>query len=97
MSYDTALNALADATRRGIFEWLRFGERSVGEIAEHIGVSQPAVSQHLRVLREARLVSHRNEGAKRFYSVTPSGLEELRRWIESMWDDVLAAYARQPD
>lgn len=97
MTYDIALTALADPTRRAIFEWLRLAEHSVGEIAVRAGVSQPAVSQHLKVLREARLVTHRKEGAKRIYSASAKGLEGLRRWIESMWDDVLEAYANQPD
>lgn len=97
MAYAQTLSALADPTRRAIFERLRFRESSVGDLARHAGVSQPAVSQHLRVLRDARLVEHRSEGARRYYSATPEGLTDLRRWVESMWDDVLEAYANQPD
>jgi DNA-binding transcriptional ArsR family regulator len=97
MTYGQTLSALADPTRRSLFERLRKRESSVGELARHAGISQPAVSQHLRVLRDARLVTHRREGTRRYYSAAPQGLADLRRWVESMWDDVLGAYANQPD
>jgi len=97
MSYVKALTALADPTRRAIFERLRDREHSVGELARFARISQPAASQHLRVLRDARLVTRRSEGTKRYYSGAPEGLAELRRWVESMWDDVLAAFADQED
>jgi len=93
VNYGQALAALADPTRRGIYQRLRTRPHTVGELARLARVSQPAVSQHLRVLRRARLVAHRQEGTRRHYRATAEGLAELRRWIESMWDDVLAAYA----
>lgn len=88
-----ALAALADPTRRTLYERLRRRTHTVGELAEYLKVSQPAVSQHLKVLREARLVTHEAEGTRRFYRATPEGLAELRRYIETLWDDVLTAYA----
>jgi DNA-binding transcriptional ArsR family regulator len=87
------LDALADPTRRRIFERLRDGPRSVGELVEQSGVSQPAVSQHLRALREARLVRVQKAGQQRIYSVDPAGLNALRAYVEAMWTGVLAAFA----
>ena len=92
MAYARVLDALGDATRRQIFEILRNGPKAVGEIAEHVPVSRPAVSQHLRVLKEAGLVSDRQEGTRRVYSIDPAGLEEAREWIDRMWDRALAAF-----
>ena len=99
MTYVAALTALADPTRRLVYERLRRRPHTVGELAKLADVSQPAVSQHLRVLDGARLVTHRREGTRRYYSARPEGLAELRRYVESLWDDVLDAYAgtqRQP-
>ena len=93
MGYERALVALADPTRRGLFERLRRRPHTVGELARFARVSQPAVSQHLRVLREARLVTHQREGTRRHYRASREGLDDLRLWLETMWDDVLAAYA----
>ena len=93
MAYHTALTALADPTRRRLYERLRRRSHTVGELARFARVTQPAVSQHLRVLREARLVVDRREGARRHYRATAEGLVELRRYLESLWDDVLSAYA----
>ncbi len=93
MSYGDTLVALADPTRRAIFERLRRTPRSVGELARLTKVSQPGVSQHLKVLRDARLVTHAQQGTSRLYRVDPRGLEMLRRYVESYWDDVLSAYA----
>ena len=84
--------ALSDPTRRKILEELRRGQRSVGELAAELPVSQPAVSQHLKVLREAKLVSRRVQGNRRIYSVSHEGLRELKRYVESFWDDVLTAF-----
>ena len=92
MSYQKALAALAEPTRRAIWERLNRREHTVGELARAVHISQPAVSQHLRVLRGARLVSHRQDGTRRYYSAAHRGLADLRRWIESVWDDVLSAY-----
>jgi DNA-binding transcriptional ArsR family regulator len=94
MSYGITLTALADPTRRRLYDRLRRRPHTVGELAKLAKVSQPAVSQHLKVLSGARLVSVRPEGARRYYQATPGGLAELRAWVDSMWDDVLTAYAR---
>jgi DNA-binding transcriptional ArsR family regulator len=93
MTYATTMDALGDPTRRAIFERLRGGPRSVGELAAALPVSRPAVSQHLRVLREAGLVTERRNGTRRIYRIEPQGLAELRDYIESFWDDALAAFA----
>lgn len=93
MPYAEALTALADPTRREIFDRLRSGPRSVGELARALPVSQPAVSQHLRRLREAGLVAERREGTRHYFHATPEGLAELRAYLEDLWSDVLAAYA----
>jgi DNA-binding transcriptional ArsR family regulator len=84
--------ALADPTRREVFERLRRGPRPVGELARDLPVSRPAVSQHLRVLKEAGLVSERREGARRLYNVNGAGLEELREYIDGFWGDALEAF-----
>ena len=97
MTYQTTLVALADPTRRRLFERLRRRPHTVGELARLAAISQPAVSQHLRVLRQARLVGHRQEGTRRFYQATPAGLADVKGYLESMWDDVLGAYARSPE
>lgn len=96
MAYGSTLAALADPTRRRLFDRLRRRPHTVGELARMARVSQPAVSQHLKVLRGARLVSVRPEGVRRYYQATPEGLAELRAWVDAMWDDVLTAYARGP-
>jgi DNA-binding transcriptional ArsR family regulator len=89
---DRAFDALGDPTRRAVFKRLRAGARSVGEIAKGMDVSRPAVSQHLRVLKEARLVTHRAEGTRRLYAVDTTGLDEVRRWLDGFWDETLAAF-----
>jgi DNA-binding transcriptional ArsR family regulator len=86
------LAALADPTRRAVFERLRGGPRPVGELARGLPVSRPAVSQHLRVLKEAGLVTERKEGTRRLYQVDPAGLEALRAYFEEFWTDALAAF-----
>jgi DNA-binding transcriptional ArsR family regulator len=93
MTYALALTALADGTRRELLERLRARPHAVGELARALRVSQPAVSQHLRVLSEARLVRARAEGRRRIYSLTPEGLVDLRRYLETFWRDVLVAFA----
>lgn len=93
MAYAQVIEALADPTRRTLYETLRRRYHSVGELAGLLEVSQPAVSQHLKVLREAELVTHVAEGTTRRYRASTRGLEDLRAWIESFWDDVLSAYA----
>jgi DNA-binding transcriptional ArsR family regulator len=91
-TYEDGFAALGDATRRAIFEQLREGPRSVGELAGRLPVSRPAVSQHLRVLREAGLVSDRKEGTRRLYSVAAQGVAELRTYLDGFWDQVLAEF-----
>jgi DNA-binding transcriptional ArsR family regulator len=93
MTYGQVLVALADPTRRALFERMRRRPYTVGELAAHAKIRQPTVSQHLRVLRDAALVSDRREGTRRYYSASRQGLAELRRYVESLWDDVLSAYA----
>jgi DNA-binding transcriptional ArsR family regulator len=85
--------ALVDPTRRAIYERLRRREYTVGELTELAGVSQPAVSQHLRELRRAKLVTDRKDGRRRYYQAGREGLAELRQYVEQLWDDVLVAFA----
>ena len=92
MAYESAFTALADPTRRTIFEGLRRGPRAVRELAEEVPVSRPAVSQHLRVLKDAGLVRERRAGTRNYYSVNSDGLVELREYIERFWDDALDAF-----
>lgn len=92
LSAGLALDVLHDPTRRLVLELLRGGERSVREITDGTTVSQPAVSQHLRVLREAGLVVARPDGARRLYCINPAGLTAVRAWVDSFWDDALAAF-----
>lgn len=89
-----ALDALGDPTRRAVFGRLRAGARSVGEIAEGLDVTRPAVSQHLRVLRKARLVVDRAEGTRRIYAVDQRGLRDLRKWLDGFWDETLDAFTQ---
>ena len=93
MAYAEALAALADPTRRRLYERLRRRDYTVGELARLVRITQPATSQHLRVLSEARLATNRRDGTRRYYRASPKGLADLRRYIESLWDDVLTAYA----
>lgn len=94
MAYEHAMAALADPTRRKLCERLRRRPHAVGELVRHLRVSQPAVSQHLAVLRRARLVRSRPDGQRRLYRLDPAGIEALRSYLDRMWDDALAAYAR---
>ena len=91
------LAALAEPTRRQILERLRAGPQSVGELTDAVPVSQSAVSQHLRVLREAGLVTERREGTRRLYRVHPDGLSSLRAYLDGFWDDALEAFRRFAD
>jgi len=84
--------ALADPTRRSVFERLRAGPRSVGELADGLPVSRPAVSQHLRVLKEAGLVTERRDGTRRLYRIDPAGVEGIRDYFDQFWTDALAAF-----
>ena len=86
------LDALGDPTRRLVFQRLRSGARSVGEIAERMDVSRPAVSQHLRILKMAHLVTDRAEGTRRLYTVDSRGIEALRLWLDGFWNEALFAF-----
>ena len=92
MAYRTAMDALGDPTRRAIFEQLRRGPRAVGEIASELPVSRPAVSQHLRVLKDVGLVTERREGTRRLYRLDPDGLGELRDYFDDFWTEALASF-----
>jgi DNA-binding transcriptional ArsR family regulator len=92
MAYRAAMEALGDATRREIMEQLRGGPRPVGEIAAELPVSRPAVSQHLRVLKEAGLVTDRKDGARRLYRIDHDGLKDLRAYLDSFWEQALAGF-----
>lgn len=93
-TYAASLEALADPTRRAIVERLRTGPAAVGAIAAELPVSRPAVSQHLRVLEGAGLVSHHAEGTKRIYKVELGGLGELRAYIDRLWDESLERFKK---
>lgn len=92
MTYQTALIALSDPTRRQVFEQLRRGPKSVGKIAAGMPVSRPAVSQHLGVLKKAGLVGDRAEGTRRVYYIDPHGLAAIRIWLDQFWDDALSGF-----
>lgn len=89
---ERALDALGDPTRRAVFKRLQAGTLSVNEIAEGLGVTRPAVSQHLRILKDARLVIDRPEGTRRLYAIDSRGLAELRSWLDAFWDKTLVAF-----
>ncbi|MBX9588634.1 MAG: metalloregulator ArsR/SmtB family transcription factor [Hyphomonadaceae bacterium] len=89
---ERAMDALGDPTRRLVFKRLRNRTRSVGEIAEGMDVSRPAVSQHLKVLKAAGLVVVRAEGARRLYGVDTRGIEALRGWLDGFWEEALVAF-----
>lgn len=95
MAYHLALQSISDPTRRSVLEALRDGPQAVGEIAKKLPVSRPAVSQHLKVLKDAGLVKDRAEGARRVYYIDPEGLGELRRWLDEFWGDALASFSRE--
>ncbi len=92
---EAALDALGDSTRRRVLELVRDnGPTPVGEIAAQLPVSRPAVSQHLRVLEGAGLVTSSRSGTRHLYAVAPDGLAELRRWLDGFWDDALVRFKR---
>jgi DNA-binding transcriptional ArsR family regulator len=92
MAYKTALAALADPTRRAVFERLRAGSLGVSEIAADLPVSRPAVSQHLKVLKQAGLVIDEPRGTARIYRIHAEGLRELRDWLDGFWNEALANF-----
>jgi DNA-binding transcriptional ArsR family regulator len=92
-TYQTeALGALGDPTRRAIFERLAARPRAVGELAGELPVTRPAVSQHLKVLKDARLVLDERVGTRRVYRVDPDGLRDLRAYLDHFWDQALAGF-----
>jgi DNA-binding transcriptional ArsR family regulator len=95
VAYEDVFAALADPTRRCIFEALRNAPKSVGELAADQPVSRPAVSQHLKVLESANLVDVTPDGNRRLYSIKREGLEELRSYLDSFWSDILSAYSAE--
>jgi DNA-binding transcriptional ArsR family regulator len=86
------MDALGDPTRRAIFERLAKGPTAVGEIAAELPVSRPAVSQHLKVLKEAGLVTDHAQGTRRLYQLNPQGIGELRAYFDAFWMHALAAF-----
>jgi DNA-binding transcriptional ArsR family regulator len=91
------LDALGDRTRRQVFELLRGGPRSVGELAEELPVSRPAVSQHLRVLEDAGLVVHTKAGTRHLYELDSAGVAVLRDWVDGFWNEALARFKAVAD
>ncbi len=98
MAYaNAAFAALADPTRREVFERLAAGGKSVGELAQGLPVSRPAVSQHLKVLKEAGLVTDEAEGTRRVYHIDPAGLGALRAWLDEFWGLALEAFKAEAE
>ena len=91
-AYEKAGTALADPPRRAVFERLRGAPVAVGELADGLPVSRPAVSQHLKVLKEAGLVADERDGTRRLYRIEPAGLAALRDYVNSFWDEALAGF-----
>ena len=92
---DRAFSALYDPTRRAVLERLRDGPRPVGEIARGLPVTRPAVSQHLKVLKDAGLVADRSEGTRRIYYIDPKGLGAMRAWLDQFWESALDRFAAE--
>jgi DNA-binding transcriptional ArsR family regulator len=97
MANQQTFTALADPTRRQVFERLADGPRAVGELAEGLPVSRPAVSQHLKVLKAAGLVTDRPDGARRVYQIDPAGLGQMRAWLDRFWDGALDAFKAEAE
>jgi DNA-binding transcriptional ArsR family regulator len=93
-TYERILEALGDRTRRQIVQLLRGGPAAVGDLAARIPVSRPAISQHLRVLQACQLVDYQAIGTRHLYRLDPSGLRDLRAWLEDFWDGALGQFAR---
>jgi DNA-binding transcriptional ArsR family regulator len=91
------MDALGDPTRRAIFERLADGPKAVGEIANELPVSRPAVSQHLKVLKQAGLVTDRAEGTRRLYQLNPHGIQDLRAYFDQFWNQALASFKEAVD
>src|SRR5215510_4532317 len=91
---NSRLDALGDPVRRHILERLRGGPLAVGEIAAGMPISRPAVSQHLKVLKESGLVAETRQGTRHYFAIAPEGLGELRAYLDSLWSDALTAFKR---
>ena len=89
----SVLAVLADPTSQSLLQLLRRKPLPVGELARHVPVSRPAVSQHLKILKEAQLVREEREGTRHYFSLDPGGFAELRQYVDSMWQDALNAFA----
>jgi DNA-binding transcriptional ArsR family regulator len=87
-----ALAALGDPTRRAIFECLARGPKAVGQLAGELPVSRPAVSQHLRVLKESGLVTDQADGTRRIYQIQPQGVRAIHTYLDQMWEQALASF-----
>jgi len=97
-TYDESqLDALGDATRRAILGQLRKGPLAVGALAKAFPISRPAISQHLRILKDARLVIDRAEGTRRVYQLDPAGFESVRAYLDQFWTTALAAFKQKAD
>jgi DNA-binding transcriptional ArsR family regulator len=95
MSYEAALDALGDPTRRRILERLKPGPASVGDVAADLPVSRPAVSKHLKILGDAGLVTYVRVGTRSLYRIDAQGLEAVRAYLDTLWDDVLTAFVAE--
>jgi DNA-binding transcriptional ArsR family regulator len=93
VTYGVVLDSLADATRREVLDLVRRRPSSVQEIADQLPISRPAVSQHLKILKDAGIVTSRAAGTRRVYTVTTDGFEVLRQWLDVMWRDALSSFA----
>jgi DNA-binding transcriptional ArsR family regulator len=97
MTYDKTFAALADPTRRRVFERLAAGPQAVVDLARGMPVSRPAISQHLKVLKEARLITDRREGTRRIYEIDPHGLGIVRAWLDQLWDHALRSFKAEAE
>ena len=93
VTYGNVLDSLADATRREVLDLVRRKPSSVQEIADQLPISRPAVSQHLKILKDAGVVTSHPVGTRRVYTVTADGFEVLRQWLDVMWRDALSSFA----
>ena len=93
MPVSSALTAFADPTRQQLLQLLRDRPLAVGALAKRLPISRPAVSQHLRVLRQARLVREHREGTRHYFSLDPAGFNEIRGYVDAMWEDALSAFS----
>lgn len=97
MTYEYAIAALADPSRRQIIETLRKGPQAVAQIADRLPISRPAVSQHLKVLCDAGLLNVTAQGNRRLYQLAPAGFDNLRAYLDDLWDDALTAFRREAE